>query len=150
LATKLSGVGSKTANEISKLSYDKLLKYADSLKEASAKQLKHLMNAIDAKDPYMIAKATNMPITLVDALNRKSIGLPGANARRQADSAFFHTFDEVLVDLARYGSEPDTELNESYAVRLYYAVTRATGKVAFGEHVDKTILSMEKKVVKVD
>ena len=150
LASCLDGIGKKTANEISGLEFDEIEKYADTLKEEPKKALKHMLNAIDNEDKYLLSKLTGKQITLRDALFGKAIGIKGANARRKPNEAFFHTFDNVLVDLRRYEFSGMDEYDESYALRLYYALTRATGAVAFSDNVDKSIIEIEKQVAKVE
>ena len=146
LTEGIDGIGKKTAAGISAIEYKDLGKYAESLKGEPQKQIKHMINAIDNEDAYMLSKLTGKQITLKDALFGKAIGIKGANARRHVNTAFFHTFDEVLVDLKRYEFSGSEEYDESYAIRIYYAMTRATGAIAFSENVDKTIMEIEKIV----
>lgn len=148
LATSFDGIGKKTSADIANMKYNELAKYAETLKEDQQKKIKHMINAVDNGDAFALSKLTGKQITLNDALFGKAIGINGANARRDAGSSFFHTFDQVLVDLERYEDGNIEELDESYAVRLYYAVTRATGSIAFSNKVDKSIIEIEKKVVK--
>ncbi len=150
LAMSIDGIGKKTANEISALKYEEIEKYADTLKADPAQAIKHMLNAIKNEDAYALSKLTGKQITLRDALFGKAIGIKGANAKNKPDAAFFHTFDEVLVDLQRYNSDGVDEYDESYALRLYYAITRATGAVAFSDKVDKSIIEIEKQVVKAE